>query len=374
MAKPVATICQLLHGLRIGGAEVLAAGMARRFRAVYRFFFVCLDELGSLGQQLREEGFPVWLLRRQPGIDWRCSWRLAGILRNERVDLVHAHQYTPFFYGLTARVLCRRPPVLFTEHGRWYPDCPRRKRIFANRLLLEQRDRIVGVGQSVRQALIDNEGFPSHRVQVIYNGVEIAPFVRARRQRAMVRSELGVGEEDVVIMQVARLDPLKDHATAIRALGRVVQQGVKAQLVLVGEGPEEPKIRELVQERKLEGHVRFLGLRTDIPRLLSAADLCWLTSVSEGIPLTLIEAMAVGLPIVATRVGGVQEVIEDGKTGLLAPRGDDVALAEKVLHVVSSPLLRQQMGEWSRERAQALFSDQQMHERYDHLYREMLDG
>jgi glycosyltransferase involved in cell wall biosynthesis len=374
MAKPVATICQLLHGLRVGGAEVLAAGMARRFREIYRFFFVCLDELGSLGQQLREEGFPVWLLRRQPGIDWRCSWRLAGLLRHERVDLLHAHQYTPFFYGMTARVLCRRPPVLFTEHGRWYPDCPRRKRIMANRLLLERRDRVVGVGQSVRKALIDNEGFPSHRVQVIYNGVEIAPFVHARRQRARVRLELGVGGEEYVIMQVARLDALKDHAMAIRALGRVVRQGVKALLVLVGEGPEEPKIRELVQQEKLEAHVRFLGLRTDIPRLLSAADLVWLTSVSEGIPLTLIEAMAIGLPVAATRVGGVQEVIEDGKTGLLVPRGDDAALAEKVLHLANSPLLRREMGEYGRERAQTLFSDQQMHDRYDHLYREMLDG
>lgn len=374
MAKPVATICQLVHGLRIGGAEILAAGMARRFREAYRFFFVCLDELGSLGQQLREEGFPVWLLRRQPGIDWRCSWRLARLLRQERVDLLHAHQYTPFFYGMTARVLCRRPPVLFTEHGRWYPDCPRRKRIFANRLLLEQRDRIVGVGQSVRQALIDNEGFPSRRVQVIYNGVEIAPFIHARRERAVVRSELDVRREDVVIMQVARLDPLKDHATAVRALGRLVRQGVKAVLMLVGEGPEEPKIRELVRQQELEDHVRFLGLRTNIPRLLSAADMFWLTSVSEGIPLTLIEAMAVGLPIVATRVGGVEEVIEDGKTGLLAPRGDDAALAERVFHLLSSPLLRQQMGELGRERARALFSDQQMHERYYHLYREMLDG
>jgi sugar transferase (PEP-CTERM/EpsH1 system associated) len=374
MVKSVATICQLVHSLRVGGAEVLAAGMARRFRDVYRFFFVCLDELGSLGQQLREEGFPVWLLRRQPGLDWRCSWRLAKLLRRERVDLLHAHQYTPFFYGMTARMLCRRPPVLFTEHGRWYPDCPRRKRIFANRLLLEQRDRVVGVGQSVRQALIDNEGFPSHRVQVIYNGVDMAPFLHAGPQRAAARSELGAREEDVLIIQVARLDPLKDHATAIRALARVVRQGLKAQLVLVGEGPEEPKIRELVQHQQLESQVRFLGLRSDIPRLLSAADLFWLTSVSEGIPLTLIEALAVGLPIVATRVGGVQEVIEDGKTGLLAPRGDAAALAENVLHLVSRPALRQQMGQWGRERAQALFSDQQMHDQYDHLYREMLDG
>jgi L-malate glycosyltransferase len=374
MTKRRVTICQLLHGLRIGGAEVLAAGLARRFHEAFRFFFVCLDELGSLGQQLREEGFPVWLLRRQPGLDLRCPWRLAKLLRRERVDLLHAHQYTPFFYGMTARMLCRRPPVLFTEHGRWYPDSPRRKRIFANRLLLERRDRVVGVGQSVRQALIDNEGFPSHRVQVIYNGVDLAPFVRAGPQRATVRSELGVGGDELLILQVARLDALKDHATAIRTLAHVVGRGVRTQLVLVGEGPEERKIHQLVQQHKLECQVRFLGLRTDIARLLSAADLFLLTSVSEGIPLTLIEAMAVGLPVVATRVGGVQEIVEDGKTGLLAPRGDDAALAASVLRLLNNPTQRRRMGELGRERAQALFSDQQMHDRYIRLYCEMLDG
>lgn len=374
IAKHVATICQLLHGLRIGGAEILAAGLARRFQGVFRFVFVCLDELGSLGQQLRAEGFPVLLLQREPGVDWRCSWRLARLLRRERVDLLHAHQYTPFFYGMTARVMCRRPPVLFTEHGRWYPDYPRRKRIVANRLLLERRDRVVGVGQSVRQALVDNEGFPSDRVEVIYNGVDMTPFTHAQLERATVRSELGAPEDEVLILQVARLDPLKDHATAVRTLSRVVHAGVKARLVLVGEGPEEPAIRALVQQHQLESHVQFLGLRTDIARLLSAADVFLLTSVSEGIPLTLIEAMAIGLPIVSTHVGGVHEVIEDGQTGLLAPRGDDAALAQGLLNVVGNRAYREQMGERGRERARALFSDQQMHDRYYRLYREMLDG
>jgi glycosyltransferase involved in cell wall biosynthesis len=370
----IATICQLVHGLSVGGAEILAAGLARHFRDAFRFLFVCLDELGPLGQQLRAEGFPVWLLRRQPGVDWRCSWRLARLLRRERVDLLHVHQYTPFFYAMTARVLCRRPPVLFTEHGRWYPDYPRRKRIVANRLLLERRDRVVGVGQAVRQALIHNEGFASDRVQVIYNGIDMGSFVCGGAPSATVRSELGVGAGQLLLLQVARLDPLKDHATAIRTLGHVVRQGVNAHLVLVGEGPERSRIQEVVQQQQLEERVRFLGLRRDIPRLLSAADLFLLTSVSEGIPLTLIEALAVGLPVVATRVGGVQEVIEDGKTGLLAPRGDDVALAKHVLRLAGDPALSRQMAELGPERARALFSDCQMHDRYSRLYREMLQG
>src|SRR5262249_18014978 len=163
-----------------------------------------------------------------------------------------------------------------------------------------RRDRVVGVGESVRRALIDNEGFPCHRVQVIYNGVDLTPFAEAGSQRSAIRSELGVSANELLILQVARLDALKDHATAVRTLSHVVSRGIKAQVVLVGEGPEEPKIRQMVQQFNLERQVSFLGLRTDIARLLSAADLFLLTSVSEGIPLTLIEAMAVGLPVVAT--------------------------------------------------------------------------
>ena len=143
------------------------------------------------------------------------------------------------------------------------------------------------MGQAVRQALIDNEGFPSQRVEVIYNGIDMGSFVRGGSPSPAVRAELGVGAGELLILQVARLDPLKDHATAIRTLGHVVRQGVNAHLVLVGEGPERARIDELVQQQQLEDRVRFLGLRNDIPRLLSAADLFLLTSVTEGIPLTL---------------------------------------------------------------------------------------
>jgi glycosyltransferase involved in cell wall biosynthesis len=367
-------ICQLLHGLRVGGAEVLAAQLARNLAGTCRFIFVCLDELGSLGQQLVDDGFPVQVLNRRPGLDWSCSRRLAAILRREQVDLVHAHQYTPFFYAMMGRLLYRRPPILFTEHGRHYPDYPRLKRIFANRLLLARRDRVVGVGEAVRQALIHNEGIPPERVGLIYNGINLAPFANGAPDRVLLRKEIGVGARDLVILQVARLDYLKDHATAIRTLERVVRLHPAARLVLVGEGPEMKPIQDLVRERNLQLFVRFLGLRTDVAWLLRAADLFLLTSISEGIPLTIIEAMAAGVPVVSTNVGGIPEVVEDGRTGLLAPSGNDALLATKVLHLADSPALRLQMGQFGRQRASALFSQTQMNDLYLRLYQEMLAG
>jgi glycosyltransferase involved in cell wall biosynthesis len=348
--------------------------LARKLAGSCHFVFACIDELGSLGQRLAEEGFSVHVLQRRPGFDWSCWRRLADILRRERVDLVHAHQYTPFFYGMMARLLYRRVPILFTEHGRHYPDYPRRKRILANRMLLRRGDRVVGVGEAVRQALIQNEGLPTDRVGVIYNGINLAPFAGGAPDRITLRQEIGVQAQDLVIFQVARLDYLKDHGTALRVLERVAKHRPDVRLVLIGEGPERKGIQELIFKRGLEPFIRVLGERNDVARLLHAGDLFLLTSISEGIPLTLIEAMAAGLPVVSTKVGGVPEVVEDGRTGLLAPARDEVTLAESILRLADTPAQRSRMGRLGRERAVTFFSETQMHGHYLRYYQEMLRG
>jgi L-malate glycosyltransferase len=370
--KPV--ICQLLHTLHVGGAEVLATRLGRKLQDQCRFIYVCLDDAGTLGRDLRDEGFPVYVLERCRGVDWRCAFRLARILKQEKVDLIQAHQYTPFFYGLLARLIHRKPPLLFTEHGRHFPDYPRFKRKVANRLLLQARDRVVAVGQAVRQALINNEGIAAARIEVVYNGVEIERDGDAPANSLSVRHELGFAEDDFLILQVARLDYLKDHATAVRLMNRVTAQLPGARLLLVGDGPEQAAIQQLVQSLGLGKHVRFLGLRTDVARLLRSADLFLLTSISEGIPLTIIEAMLARLPVVATQVGGVPEIVIDGETGLLGPAGDDSTLASHVIKLADNHHVRLQMGQQGRQHATARFSERRMHEHYLKLYSEMLQS
>jgi glycosyltransferase involved in cell wall biosynthesis len=362
------TVCQLLHTLNVGGAEMLAARLARGQRDQCRFVFACLDELGTLGEELKAEGSPVEVIGRKAGLDWCCVWRLARFLRREQVDVIHAHQYTPFFYGIMARLLYRRPPILFTEHGRHFPDFPRRKRILANRLLLERRDRVIGVGEAVRQALITNEGIPADRVGVIYNGIDTERFADRPAERDEVRREIGLQPGDFAVLMVARLDYLKDHATAIRMLARVARQAPYAKLILAGDGPERPKIEELIAELGIARQVRMLGLRKDVARLVQAADLFLLTSISEGIPLTVIEAMAAKLPVVATQVGGMAEVVEHGVSGLLAPSGDDGRLAACVLRLVHDAELRKEMGARGQQRARTLFSESDMQGRYVECY------
>jgi glycosyltransferase involved in cell wall biosynthesis len=209
-------------------------------------------------------------------------------------------------------------------------------------------------------------------VQVVYNGIELARFAGRVGEREEVRRELGLAPGTFVILQVARLDYLKDHLTAVRTLGRVARQVPDVRLVLVGEGPEGLAIEAQVEQLGLTGQVLFLGLRKDVGRLLQAADLFLLTSVSEGIPLTVIEAMAAGLPVVVTQVGGLPEVVQEGVTGLLAPPGDDAALADRILSLAGRPERRAELGRLGRERSRELFSEDSMHAAYLKLYEEML--
>lgn len=368
------TVCQVLHTLHVGGAEVLAARLVRRLQDRFRFVFACLDEIGTLGEELHREGFPVDVLGRQSGRDWRCAARLRRLWNREHVDVVHAHQYTPFFYSMIARLFRSGPPIMFTEHGRHQPDYPRRKRKLANRLLLRRSDRLVAVGEAVRQALIDNEGLPSGRIRVIYNGIDVERFRPAPQRRDEVRRELELESNAFVILQVARLDYLKDHPTAIRMMARLRDQVPQAVLLLAGDGPEEGRIREQVADLGVKEQVRFLGLRSDVDRLLSVADVFLLTSVSEGIPLTVIEAMAAGLPVVGTDVGGMGEVVLPDETGWLCPAGDDEALARRLAMLAESSETRKRMGLAGRERTQHTFDEVRMAQAYQDTLQEMANG
>lgn len=367
---PRPAVCQLLHSLSVGGAEILAARIAHRLRDSIRFVFTCLDDRGPLADNLVRDGFPVHCLGRRPGFDLHCALRLAKLLQDEKIDVVHAHQYGPFFYAMSARLRGPRKPILFTEHGRHQPDFPRRKRMIVNRLLLSRRDRCVGVGEAVRQALIANEGLPADRVEVVYNGVDTSTFA-GDANRAESRRLLGAEPSEFVIVQVARLDYLKDHDTALRAMARARQSMPQARLVLIGDGPERAAIEHRIHELQLGDAVQVLGTRNDVKRLLPGADVFLLTSISEGIPLTVIEAMSASLPVVATDVGGVGEVVVNGETGLLAPARDDAAVAAAIQRLAMDSELRVRFGIAGRERARDRFDETAMCQQYQRFYTEL---
>ncbi|MBX2853058.1 MAG: glycosyltransferase [Phycisphaeraceae bacterium] len=365
--RPV--IAHVLHRLDRAGAEVLAAGLARGLADRFDFMFLCLDGPGVLADELADEGFAVEALGRQPGLDRTLAKRLRDRLTHHRVGLIHAHQYTPFFYSAVSRGLFKNTtPLLFTEHGRHVPDTTSLKRRLANKLLLKKTDRVTAVSQFVKHALIKNEGMPAARIDVVHNGIDPGPEPN-EDGRAAARQQLGITPDRPVVMQVARFHPVKDHATALRAWSIVHAQMPDALLVFVGDGPERDNLEALTQQLELQDAVRFTGGVDDARQLIPAADLCMLSSLSEGLSVTLLEAMAAGKPIVATDVGGNPEAVVNGQTGLLAPSRDPGALAGCVMQLLpNAPYTARVLGQAGRQRLLEHFTADRMHRAYAQHY------
>lgn len=373
MSQDRPTVGHILHRLDRAGAEVLAGDLALKLQDRYRFVFLCLDGVGPLGEHLASRGFDVVELGRRPGLDLGVARRLRSAVRRYGINLLHAHQYTPFFYAALSRRLGSSPPILFTEHGRHYPDERKPKRVLANRWLLKPHDRVTAVGRFVKQALTDNEGIAEGRIKVVYNGIDPDAFPPADAvSRSRARRLIGVDDDAPLVLQVARFHPVKDHATAVRAFARVADTLPKARLCLVGDGRVRPEIEALAAERGVHDHVLFLGARGDVDQMLAGADVFMLSSLSEGVSVTLLEAMATGLPIAATGVGGNPEVVEHGTTGLLSPRGDDRALAENLVTLLRDPAQRRAFGRAGRERLLDVFTQERMHREYTEMYGQLL--
>ena len=196
----------------------------------------------------------------------------------------------------------------------------------------------------------------------------------AAANRATTRAELGITDDEFLVVQVARLDPIKDHATAIRAIGLAARQNPRIRLLIVGDGPQKATLEQEIGRLGVADRVTMLGLRDDVGRLLAAADAFLLTSVSEGIPVTVLEAMAAGVPVVATSVGGLPELVSDRVSGLLAPAGDAQQLAAALVRLAADPALGAALAARAKQRAESDFSEARMLSSYERIYRELLSS
>lgn len=359
----------VLHALDVAGAEVLVTEMVRQLETRIVPTIFCLDAIGRMGQALIERGVPVVALGRRPGWDWRVAWRLARELRTRRIDVIHAHQYTPFFYAALARALAvTNARLIFTEHGRHYPDLVSPSRRLANHLVFDRlADAVTAVCGFSARSLAEQDGFAPERIEVIGNGIDAERYGRAG-DRACVLRQLGLDPSRRYVGTIARLHPVKDHETLLRAFPAVAAVVSDVDLLVVGDGPLREHLEQLTSTLGLDGRVRFLGVRSDVPAILSGLDVFALSSLSEASSITLLEAMASGVPVVATDVGGNPEIIRHGVEGLLVGRGDVTALGDAIIRVLSEPVVAGAMGAAGRARARATFCLDETVERYYGLY------
>ncbi len=342
----------------MGGMEKLLVEFARfADRERFELAFISLQERGTLAAEIEDLQWPVFALDKRPGFKPGVVLSLARRLRQLRPSVVHTHNTAAFLYGAVAARLAGVPRIVHTQHGQRYWASNRET--WAFRLLSKLAFRVISVSQDALQRSIA-DGIAADRARVIRNGVDLARFAYT-----------GPYPAGPAVL-VARLSPEKDVATLIRAMGHARDlwgsQEPRLALEVIGDGAERAELESLSRCSGLQDMIHFLGERRDIPARLARASMFILPSLTEGVSLTLLEAMARGLPVVATRVGGNLEVVVDGKTGILVPPRDPAALAAAMVRLAQNPQLGQEMGRCGRERVEREFSIQEMVRQYEQEY------
>jgi L-malate glycosyltransferase len=361
-------VMHVLLTMGVGGAEKLVYDMiSHQDSAMLNSSVCCLQAMGPLGDKLRESGVPVFFYERKHGIDWSMIGWLRKLIISEKIDVLHAHQYTPMFYTVLAAVGLSRVRIIYTEHGRLYPEKWSWKRYLFNPLLSLGIDHIVSIAESTKQAMVRYDNFPVAKTRVIHNGVDFETFNTVIDVSAK-RRELGLTDTDRIIGTAARLEEIKNLPMMLRAFKQVLAVQPDTVLLIAGRGSQEEPLKKLAAELGLSDRVKFLGLRFDLPEIYPLFEVFLLSSFTEGISITLLEAMANGVPVVVTDVGGNPEVVVDGETGCLVPSDDDIKMSVKILELLKTRGMAQRMGRSAVERVESLFSFRIMMDNYKCLY------
>jgi glycosyltransferase involved in cell wall biosynthesis len=362
----VVTVVDGLSGL--GGGERVAAELAMRldpgrFESV---FCVTRPRWGpGREESLRAAGVRTLTLRRRSAGNL-LAWRpLISLLRRERTDILHCHKFGSNVWGAILGRLSGVPVFVAHEHV-WSYEGQALRRLL-DRLIANEAHVFLTISRETRRQMIEVEGIDPALVRVLPNGIPPLPESSGRD----VRRELGIDQDALVVGAVSVLRPQKALQVLIRSAARLVAEFPTLKVIIAGEGPQRANLEALVTEFGLDGRVMLVGPRTDVSDVLASLDVAVSSSDYEGSPLAVIEYMAAAKAIVATRVGGVPDLIEDGVHGLLVEAQDAHGLASAVARLLREPELRARMGGEARKRQQAEFTIEAAVHRLELLYEEL---
>ena len=366
-------IFHLIQGLGRGGAEVLLSECyqcADRSKFEYGFGYFLPWKDAVVGA-LRESGAEVICFDSRNTMQLFSSVRrVSRFLRDWRADLLHCHLPLSGVVGRIAGKLSGIP-VVYTEHNvqERYNVWTRR----INRLTWKFQRKVVAVSHQVADSIRTNigSGVP---VQVVQNGVPVSQFQQDPVARARIRQELGLGPKDIVVGTVAVFRRQKNLQEWLKTASRILQTHPNVHFLLVGDGPLRDELHIIARSLNLSQRIHFPGLQPDVIPYLSAMDIYLISSLFEGLPIALLEAMSMELPVVSTAVGGIPEVIQDGKTGFLVPSSDAEALSHPIRKLLDDEYLRIDFGRAGRNVVQQRFSIQRMTEELEKIYLEVLEN
>lgn len=370
MAEAPLRVTHLVENLERGGLERVVIDLARTQAAAgHDVQVVCLFEEGLLAAELKQAGIAVHACGKRAGADRRALGRIRARLASQRTQVLHTHNPAPHYYGAVAALLERTERLVNTRHGMGNaPFTIRREVLF--RLALAGTDAVALVCRRAEGNFVRHRIVPRRKATVVPNGIRTDAFAPpSARSRELALRTLGLDPAGFHVGIVGRLNPVKDHATLLRAMVPLTAAVPAARLVVIGGGALQASLEALGASLGIASHVRFLGDRDDVAALLPALDAFALSSISEGYSISLLEASAAGLPIVATDVGGNGEIVQDGLTGRLVPARDPEALGRALAELATDPRKRSDWGSAARAWALAEASIGTMASRYERLYR-----
>jgi glycosyltransferase involved in cell wall biosynthesis len=362
-------ITHFVENLNRGGLERMVIELAKLQHACgHRVQVVCLYEQGTLAHELESLGIAVLACDKQPSFDRRALSRARQWIRAQQTDVLHTHNAVAHYQAVLASIGLGLRRIINTRHGMGGNQRgSRREWLFRRSLLLT--DIVVTVCEAARDGAIKLGMLPPEKARVVPNGIRVEAFqLASEAMRERLHHLLELPPRVRVIGTVGRLNWAKDQAGMIRAFRLVHQQEPDSALVLIGDGELRAELQQCAQEQGVAGAVHFLGDRNDVPDLLRGLDQFVLSSVSEGYSMALLEASAVGLPIVATDVGGNCEIIRDGVTGALVPAKNPEALAEAMLELLPQTELSASLAHSARAWVEQYGSLEAMAARYEDLY------
>jgi glycosyltransferase involved in cell wall biosynthesis len=353
-------VVEVIATLDGAGAERQMALLAARLdRARFEPRVLAITRGGPVEADLRAAGVPVEVLGKRRKIAPGTFLRLAARLRKARPHAVHTHLFTANAYGRAAALFAGVPAIVATEHATDPGKRPWQRAI--DRALARESGAIVCASEAIRKAC-EARGLPAKKLVRIYNGVDAAAIAAQGR---------GLSAEPGLVVTACRLEKEKDVPTLVRAIAALRGRGVAARLAIAGEGSERAAIEAEAASLGVREAIELLGWRADMGRILARGAVFALASKTEGFGVAIAEAMAAGRAVVASRVEGIRELVEDGRTGLLVPPGDAAAFAGAIGALLADPARAAAMGEAGRERARAAFSVEAMVRAYESLF-EML--
>jgi glycosyltransferase involved in cell wall biosynthesis len=355
-------VLHVVDSLEVGGCERLVHDLVLA-RGGESTSVACLNSVGPFGEELRRRDISVELIGKGRGM-MSTLWRLRNYLREARQDVVHAHNLSAFFFAAPAARLAGTIPVVLTKHGPGVPGSGLAERVSHSFI---RSATVVAVSREAADVMREWSGGPVHEIP---NGISLEPF-RDLPSRDVARAQLGLPADSWVVGIVARLSICKNHLLLLGAFARLLGEFPNARLLIVGDGPKQTEVTARVQELSLEKWVVLMGDRRDIPQILAAMDVFCLPSNMEGMPMTVLEAMAASLPVVSTTVGAIPIVVENGRTGLLIPPDESEALIEALMTLACDPERAREMGRLGHARLLKHFSLEQTLAAYEELYRSL---